>query len=49
MARALTFVYIKPVLTAVQFRPLLVERKTPLTVPAKILVPLTAKDVTMPP
>jgi hypothetical protein len=49
-ARALTLVFVKPVLTLVQLVPLFVERKTPPPpVPAKRFVPLTAKLFIIPP
>src|SRR3990172_5382160 len=46
MARAETTVVGKPVLTAVQLVPLLVERKTPSSVPAKRFVPEMARAET---
>jgi hypothetical protein len=40
--------FVNPEFTAVQFAPLLVERKTPpLSVPANILLPITANVPTM--
>lgn len=39
MANEKTSIFFNPALTAVQFEPLLVERKTPPKVPAKILFP----------
>ena len=41
--REVIFVLVKPLLTAVQFFPLLVVRKTPSIVPAKMFVPETAR------
>jgi hypothetical protein len=46
MAKDETEVLVNPVLTAVQLIPLLVERKTPPSVPAKRFVSLTAKEET---
>jgi hypothetical protein len=45
-ARAKTGLFAgNPVLTAFQLVPLLVERKMPFVVPAKRLLPLTARDL----
>ncbi len=46
MARALTLVFVKPELTAIQLVPLFVERKTPPNVPTKRFVSETARDLT---
>jgi hypothetical protein len=43
IAKDVTYLFVKPVLAAVQFVPLLVERKTPPLVPAKRFVPETAR------
>jgi hypothetical protein len=48
VVRALTVVFVKPVLTCVQLMPLSVDKKTPLVVPAKRFVPETAKQLTVP-
>jgi hypothetical protein len=49
-AKAMTSLFVKPVLTAVQLVPLLLERKTPPpSVLAKRFVPLAAKLSIIPP
>jgi hypothetical protein len=44
IARAKTDFFVKPEFMSVQLEPLSVDRKTPPSVPAKILIPLTAKQ-----
>ena len=39
-------VFVNPLLTPVQLVPLLVDKNTPYSVPAKILFPLIANEIT---